>query len=42
MRVVFDNGDPAADILLEALDDLDSNGLFPTGAAIKTEHDYNA
>ncbi len=42
MRVVFDNGDPAADILLEALDDLDNDGLFPTGADIRTEFDYNA
>jgi hypothetical protein len=41
MRVVFDNAEEA-DMLLEALTDLDNDGLFPTGADIKTEYDYNA
>jgi len=41
MRVVFDNAEEA-DMLLEALTDLDNDGLFPTGADIKTEYDYDA
>tara|TARA_Y100000310_G_scaffold82341_1_gene78954 strand:+ start:1327 stop:1470 length:144 start_codon:yes stop_codon:yes gene_type:complete len=41
MRVEFDNAEEA-DTLLEALDDLDSDGLFPTGADIKMEYDHNA
>ena len=41
MQVVFDKEEEAG-TLLEALDDLDSDGLFPTGADIRTEFDYNA
>ena len=41
MRVVFDN-EEEADTLVEALTDLDNDGLFPTGADIKREYDYNA
>jgi hypothetical protein len=41
MRVEFDK-ESQADTLVEALDDLDDNGLFPTGADIKREYDYNA
>jgi len=39
MRVVFDK-EEEADTLLEALTDLDNDGLFPTGADIRTEYDY--
>jgi hypothetical protein len=39
MRVVFDK-EVEADTLLEALTDLDNDGLFPTGADIRTEYDY--
>ena len=39
MRVVFDK-ESEADTLLEALTDLDNDGLFPTGADIRTEYDY--
>jgi len=41
MQVVFDN-EEEADTLVEALTDLDNDGLFPTGADIKREYDYNA
>jgi hypothetical protein len=41
MRVEFDNAEEA-DMLLEPLTDLDNDGLFPTGADIRTEFDYNA
>jgi len=40
MRVEYADGDPKADELLEALTDLDNDGLFPTGADIRTEFDY--
>jgi hypothetical protein len=40
MRVSYADGDPKADELLEALADLDDEGMFPTGADIKTEFDY--
>ena len=39
MRVVFDK-EEEADTLLEALTDLDNDGLVPTGADIRTEYDY--
>ena len=39
MRVVFDK-EEEADTLIEALTDLDNDGLFPTGADIRTEYDY--
>ena len=39
MRVVFDK-EEEADTLVEALTDLDNDGLFPTGADIRTEYDY--
>ena len=39
MRVVFDK-ESEADTLLEALTDLDNDGLFPTGADIRTDYDY--
>ena len=39
MRVEFDNAEEA-DMLLEALTDLDNDGLFPTGADIKRSYDY--
>ena len=39
MRVVFDK-EEEADTLVEALTDLDNDGLFPTGADIRTAYDY--
>jgi hypothetical protein len=39
MQVVFDT-EEEADILVEALTDLDNDGLFPTGADIKRSYDY--
>ena len=39
MQVVFDT-EEEADTLVEALTDLDNDGLFPTGADIKRSYDY--
>ena len=39
MKVVFDK-ESQADTLVEALADLDDDGLFPTGADIKRSYDY--
>ena len=39
MKVVFDK-ESQADTLVEALDELDYNGLFPTGADIRRSYDY--
>ena len=39
MQVVFDK-ESQADKLVDALDELDDNGLFPTGADIKRSYDY--
>ena len=39
MRVVFDK-EEEADTLVEALTDLDNDGLSPPGADIKREYDY--
>jgi len=42
MRVEFDK-DSQADTLLEALADLENDhDMFPEGADIQTEYDYNA
>ena len=39
MKVVLDK-ERQADTLVEALDELDDNGLFPTGADIRRSYDY--
>ena len=39
MQVVFDT-EEEADTLVEALTDLDNDGLFPMGADIKRSYDY--
>ena len=39
MKVVFDKVSQA-DTRVEALDELDDNGLFPTGADIRRSYDY--